>query len=207
MKKKQLSLALIKNIGDVSLDALPEILMIVPIYGPILSKVLEKVLKMYGEKKEANIQKEMDSLNNRIKEETIKEEEVNDLVIKIAEDYIKENTQHTSIYMFGIMIYTLDDSRMDEEDAENIDYLFSEKGTIEETDDEENVIEIKSFLYEYTKREYLSKNDDYYLTPKSLIINFDDTIKYRRNEQEIINFIANLNDLLNGEVFWEYTIF
>lgn len=209
-KNQQLSY-LLKSLGKITVKALPDIVQMVPMYGPILSKALEKVLDLAGDyedsKTNGDIQEQIILLKNAINGNKITEEKINSIIKKEIVDYIKVNEQRTPVYMFGVIIYPNEDCSIEQENMEEIDNVLSQEWVYDNIERQEYLEKIKEFCMYYNADDWFRKDDNYYLSSEYLIINFFDMFKYRRDDEEIINFILNMNDLLGQELFWEYTIF
>lgn len=203
---------LLKAIGTVTVESLPELVELVPVYGPLLSKILEKVLAATGEytdeKAGADIQEQINLLNEAIQQNTITETTVREEMQREIEKYLKDTQQRLPAYMFGIVLYPFLGYRIDKKNIKAIDGLLSQKFQYNSKEQQEYADDIHKFCYDYNGGTLFRRDDDYYISSEALTINFCTEVGlYRRDDEKIIDFIENLNGFLDEDVFMEYIVF
>ncbi len=202
--------SLFNTLRTVTIESLPEIVELTPVYGPLLSKALEKILEINGiyieEKEKMQIQEQVNALQLGLEQEKITNDEFRSEFKKEIQkeigNYLKEEEYCIPAYMSGIVVYVNDGCFLDEGEIDDLKNAFS--GEIEgcEEDVEAHAKSLRDFLIEYLG------DDDYYITQDCIIINFfTDFGKPVRNDKRICEFIYNLNAVLHNEMFASYTIF
>lgn len=209
---------ILKRVAAVTIETMPSLLELVPVYGTSLSKILSQILKSsaeYDEKNKANTMDEIDSLKEAIEQNKITLEQVKEDVRKTIFKELQEQSSRMSAYMFGIILYPPQYNEMDYDDMENIEYFLSgigesdDEGDMyggEETDKYEKICNFLSYCYGMGTS--LEKDRDYYIYPEYLLFNFqvDSSQSLERDENAIREFVWSLNSLL-GLRFVEYSVF
>lgn len=209
---------ILKKIAAVTIETLPSLVELVPIYGMPLSKILSQILKSYAEydeKNKATVTDKIGLLKEAIEQNKITVEQVKEDVRKTIFKELQEKSPRMSAYMFGIILYPLQDNEIDYDDMENIEYFLSEIGEsddegdmygVKETDEYEKIRDFLSYCYGMGTS--LEKGRDYYIYPEYLLFNFqaDGSQSLERDENAIREFVWSLNSLL-GLRFVEYSVF
>ena len=211
-ESKQLPI-LLKALGKVTVETLPEIIELVPGYGPLFSKILSKTLGLVGgyedERSESDFDEQINLLKKSIQENKITDNDFRIIVQKEMMDYLKKNEQRMSVYMFGIALFPFSFESINEDDISAIDDVLTIDDLRYESEKiQEYVEKIQGFCFEYNGDGPLYKDDDYYVTSDSLTINFYTEYEhFKRSDSEILDFIDNLNSFLERPLFGEYIIF
>lgn len=207
--------SLFKVIGKVTIESLPELVELTPVYGPLLSKVLEKVLAINGvyleNKNEIQIQEQINALKQiamqeKLSNEEFKKEFENEIQKELG-NYLKKEELCIPAYMCGIIVYVYEDYSLIDEEQETLEYIFDSSNEDICEEDFETYERIRNFMREYCT-EYYQKDIDYYITKNCIIINFfTDWGKPKKNDEDICQFIYDLNSLMEGKPFTSYMIF
>lgn len=158
--------SLFNTLRTVTIESLPEIVELTPVYGPLLSKALEKILEINGiyieEKEKMQIQEQVNALQLGLEQEKITNDEFRSEFKKEIQkeigNYLKEEEYCIPAYMSGIVVYVNDGCFLDEGEIDDLKNAFS--GEIEgcEEDVEAHAKSLRDFLIEYLG------DDDYYIT-------------------------------------------
>lgn len=207
---------LLKVLGTVTIESLPEIVELTPVYGPLLSKALEKILEINGiyvEQKEGiQIQEQIKALKEGLKQEKITNDEFrNEFKNEIRKEignYLKKEEYCIPAYMSGIVVYVDEAYYLDEVEIDDLQKTFSGEVEWEDEEIENHAESIREFLVEYLGNGDYNKDDDYYIIQDCVIVNFfTDWGKPERNDQIICQFIYDLNAVMQSEAFVSYTVF
>lgn len=201
---------LMKAMGTATVESLPELVALVPSCGPLLSMILSKFLSVtteYGEeKKYADIQEQIETIAQLIKDKEITPEYFREAIQKEIKDNLKKSSPRLSAYMSGIILYPYQEDAFKPEDKALLDEVFSNNSTYDDYD-MDCVEHIHNFCLNYNAG-IMMKGEDYHIDKDCLIVVFSTDLESPiRDDMEVLFFIQSINQLLGKKLFIEYSIF
>lgn len=196
-------LKLLRALKTVSVESLPDLVQMVPIYGPILSKALSVVISTstacQEETEKTDIQAQIDQLRQLMEERKITDDTIRSMIQKEVMQELEKNEKRSRVYAFGLVLYPI--QNISKQNEEDISEILNYEAVWEDEQVQAYADDVEEFMGKYAPDRRFS------ICPECLSIDF--FTEYEPviiRHEEVLVFIEQLNALLEQPFFVEYTI-